>query len=454
MAIRLGLERIKQLLDVLHQPHDSFKSIHVSGTNGKGSICMYVASVLQAAEVGLVGTFTSPHLVEPRDSVRIQGRAVSAGDFQAAAQQVQHEDSAHSIGASPFEQLVATAFVVFRQQQVKYAVIEVGLGGTEDATNVLNASQVLVAVVGPVGLDHADILGRTPAAIAAHKAGIVKPGISDAVVALQPDPDALATITAHIATIHGCRLHLVRAAASRSSNDRLVRVEFQGQSIDIPQMLPGDFQLENIATAMQTLCVLASEHGVPITGKALVAGFGSVRWPGRLEWLQGAAGIAEGRRVLLDGAHNPMAAAVLAQYVNTQRRIGSGSLDGRVNWIVGFTRGKDIQGILRLLVQPHDRVYAVPFTQPQGMAWIHSEDTATICEAVKCLAVDLGNSDSNGDDSSRGRSAECIRCDDFLAALNASGQRNSDGSHESDMTVICGSLYLVADVYRQLHLEY
>ncbi|KAI8913707.1 Mur ligase [Entophlyctis helioformis] len=435
MSIQMGLARVATLLERLGNPHAALRVVHVAGTNGKGSVCSYVASVLHAAGFR-TGCFTSPHLLEPRDSVRIGGVPVAADVFTSAEARVATTNAEHGIGATPFEQLVAVAFSVFHEHSVDYAVIEVGLGGLGDATNVLPPP--LVAVVTSIGLDHVEFLGSTVASIAQHKAGIIKPG-SVAVLGPQSEPEARRVLVEQ-AQRTGCPYTEVRPAtrASASPTAQAARVSFAGDALDLPQMLPGDFQLENMATAVAALDALVTHHGVPIGRSALVAGFASVRWPGRLEWLspaQMAAGCSVPRdasqaplRVLLDGAHNPMAALVLRDYVNGQRPCS-------VHWIVGFTRGKDVKTILGSLLQTGDTVSAVPFSQPPGMPWIQCEPPARIRD----VAAQPGSAVE----------AAAVVCHDSFG----SAWRAVEAQPDPGLVVICGSLYLVADVYRHFGLS-
>ncbi|KAL2915687.1 Cell cycle serine/threonine-protein kinase cdc5/MSD2 [Polyrhizophydium stewartii] len=187
MAIVLGLERITALLERLGNPQRGLRVVHVAGTNGKGSVCACVASILRAAGVR-VGSFNSPYLLEPRDSVRVDCEPVAAAAFERATEQVAAADAALGIGATAFEQQTAAALVLLREARVEVAVMEVGLGGRHDATNVIDAPEV--AVVTAIGLDHTEYLGTTVEAIAAHKAGIIKAGSA---VVIGPQEDAAAT---------------------------------------------------------------------------------------------------------------------------------------------------------------------------------------------------------------------------------------------------------------------
>ncbi|KAH9263474.1 hypothetical protein BASA83_013139 [Batrachochytrium salamandrivorans] len=465
-TVQLGLERVTVLLEKLGNPHLSLKVVHVAGTNGKGSVCSYIASVLRCSGFR-TGSFTSPHLLEPRDSVRIDGAAVSAEAFATAEALVAATNDSSSVNATPFEKLTAVMFVLLQQQAVDYAVIEVGLGGLGDATNVIAAP--LVAVLTCIGIDHVEFLGHSLAEIAAHKAGIIKHG-STVVVGPQQDADVQALLV-DSAQQAGCAIRVVQPAVvapqghdatdtdagSRTTSDAdantnadadtnadttngstpatasaqiWVETVFCGKPLILPQMLPGAFQLENIAIAVAALDALTTLHSTDISPAAVVKGFRTIRLPGRLEWLHSST-IAS-RRVLLDGAHNLMSASALAEYVDRQRN------NRPVRWIVGFTRGKDVSGSLAHFLRPNDTVTAVPFPQPQSMPWIFSEPPSSVAHLAD-LTVTLG--------------AKAV-CHASFADAWKEYLDETDNAQEGDLLVICGSLYLVADVYRTLGMTF
>ncbi|EFQ98842.1 folylpolyglutamate synthase [Nannizzia gypsea CBS 118893] len=171
--IELGLARISRLVPASSL---AWKAIHIAGTNGKGSIAGYLSSLLTAGGLRC-GSFTSPHLVDRWDCITINERAVQESLFRHVEEQVKQRDASLGVGATEFELLTATAFEIFRQEQVDVGVVEVGMGGRLDSTNILPSESVLVSVIANIGLDHQAILGSTLAEIAAEKAGIMKPGV-------------------------------------------------------------------------------------------------------------------------------------------------------------------------------------------------------------------------------------------------------------------------------------
>jgi dihydrofolate synthase/folylpolyglutamate synthase len=170
--MNLGLDRIKLLLEELGNPHLKFKSIHVAGTNGKGSTCAMIASILREAGYK-VGLYTSPHLFDYRERIKINGRDISSKEFSQGISRIIRETQGKSGKPTVFEVLTAVAFWYFAKEKVDYAVVEVGMGGRLDATNVITP---LVSVITNIDLEHTAILGRTLAKVAAEKAAIIKPG--------------------------------------------------------------------------------------------------------------------------------------------------------------------------------------------------------------------------------------------------------------------------------------
>jgi dihydrofolate synthase/folylpolyglutamate synthase len=297
-TMKLGLERIQALLEALDHPERHGRMTHVTGTNGKGSTCAMIEAGLRAAG-RTTGLYTSPHLVSPTERIRIQGEPVSEQDFARAF------DIVHTVAESMsargeldchptyFETVTAMAFVLFREANVDDVVLEVGLGGRLDATNVVRPA---LSVITPIDMDHMAYLGDTLDAIAGEKAGILKPGVP-AIVSPQ-HPEALRRIEAE-AALRGSPL---LAAGSWPLSHLAIdaygsRFLAGGHPITCP--LPGEHQVDNARTAALALHTL----GVPLDGIA------HARWPGRLEFIR------RDPDYLLDGAHNPAGAAALARYL-------------------------------------------------------------------------------------------------------------------------------------------
>lgn len=300
---KFGLERMESLLEELGHPEAGQRFIHVAGTNGKGSTCAAIASVLRA-NGERTGLYTSPHLQEPTERIQIAGESVSAEQFaaafecvHAAAERMLTEDrmDAHP---SYFETVTAMAFVLFRGACDR-SVIEVGLGGRLDATNVIHPE---FAVVTPISFDHEAYLGNTLESIAAEKAGIIKPGVP-VVIARQAGPvrDLLMRRAREVrAPVVDCgELAITEIAGSAQG------CSFRLDGEPYVVALPGAYQAENAVTAI----VACRELGLP--DGAIREGLEKVRWPGRLEL------VARAPDLVLDGAHNPAGAEALARHIET-----------------------------------------------------------------------------------------------------------------------------------------
>ncbi len=302
--VKPGLEGTRAMLAALGDPQARFRSVHVAGTNGKGSVSALVERVLRAAGVR-TGLFTSPHLVDFRERLRVSGQwpaeRVLAERLEALA------GMAAFAGGTFFEVATALGFDWFARNDVQWGVIEVGLGGRLDSTNVI---QPRVCAITSIGLDHAEILGTTHAAIAAEKAGIFKAGVP-AVSGVEHD--GAATVIAHAARDAGAPLHQardlveVKAAQYGPWGTRLtVECEPWGK-FQLQTPLRGGHQRENARVALAVLSLLARAGDIRVPLTAVRAGFSEVVWPGRLEPSPAV------RRLWWDGAHNLESVRRMAQ---------------------------------------------------------------------------------------------------------------------------------------------
>jgi len=350
-GIRPGTERVRRILDLLGRPERAFAAVHVAGTNGKGSVCAMVESILRAEGVR-TGLYTSPHLVRFHERIRVDGAPVGDADLAACIDAVETEAARAAGGgageATFFEIGTAVAFEHFRRAGVQAAVIETGLGGRWDATNVVDP---LVAAICEVDLDHGEYLGRTIAAVAAEKAGIVKPGRP--VVCGATHPDAVAVIRA-AASAAGSTL--IDAAAAVSVRRRPAGLDGQRLSISTsqtdfpPVRLPllGRHQAANAAVAVAVVEAFGDATGAAIGAASLVRGLESVRWPARLQVLD------RDPPVLLDGAHNPHGARALAGALDELR-------GGRpIGLVAGVMADKDAAGFFRAIAPAATRCWTVP----------------------------------------------------------------------------------------------
>jgi len=305
-GIKLGLENVRTLLALVGNPHEGLKAVHVTGTNGKGSVCAYVASVLQKAGYR-TGLYTSPHLVRFNERIQVDGVPVSDEDLlrlwngiQPAMKQMDGERAVNR--PTFFEVTTAMAFEYFREKAIDVAAIEVGMGGRFDATNVIEGR---VAVVARVGLEHTEHLGRTVDRIAREKAGIIKP-TSRAVTVVQ---DALPVIESRCREL-GAPLAVVGrdVTVERISQDlsgQRVRVWGAFGELEVTTPLLGSFQVENVGLAIAALTELR-KTGSEVPDSAIVSGIAATRWPARFQKVR------TDPLVMVDGAHNGPAAAALA----------------------------------------------------------------------------------------------------------------------------------------------
>ncbi len=401
-GIDLGLERILQLLDHLGNPQDQVPIIHVTGTNGKGSVCAYLSSVLSTAGYR-VGRYTSPHLIDWTEQICINQQPIADLTLLDILQQVEAAILPHESSPTQFEVMTAAAWLYFAQQQVDLAVIEVGLGGRLDATNVCH--RPLATVITSISLDHWQYLGPTVADIAREKAGILKPGCP-AIVGQIP-PEAKTVIEQHIAELN-CPVTWVKPATVTQHTESLTRVTYQG--IEYPLPLLGQIQHLNSAIAIATLQTL-QQQGWVITSEAISQGMGNTRWLGRIQWTHW-----HHHPLLIDGAHNPAAAAVLRQYVETLQ-------PPSVSWVMGMLSTKDHHDIFKILLKPGDRLSLVPVPDHR------SADPQQLADLAQQICPHLAQ----------------VQCyPDLQNAL-----KNVDSDNDS-LTVLCGSLYLVGHFFKMI----
>ncbi|MDT8435141.1 MAG: folylpolyglutamate synthase/dihydrofolate synthase family protein [Gemmatimonadota bacterium] len=300
--IAWGLERTRAMLRDLGDPQDSFRALHVAGTNGKGSVAATAASILQAAGVR-TGLYTSPHLVDPAERVRVDGEPAVRDLLDGAAEAVR--PLAEREGATSFEAVTAAAFLAFARAGVEAAVVEVGLGGRLDATNVLGPR---ACVLTNVELDHAEYLGDTLEQIAAEKAGILK---RDVPAVLGPLPSRLLAVVAERARQAGASVHLLgrdfavtSIRTSRGGTRFALRSRSFPAGIELATPLPGAHQAVNAGLATEALAL----GGWMPAEETIRAGMARLRWPGRFDVRFGRGGTW-----VFDVAHNPAGARALAQ---------------------------------------------------------------------------------------------------------------------------------------------
>jgi dihydrofolate synthase/folylpolyglutamate synthase len=298
-GIKFGLENITTIVARLGHPERAFYSVHIAGTNGKGSVTAMVDAALRAAG-HRSARYTSPHLVDLAERFVIDGRPVRGEALAAAVDDVRGAvdgliaDGGLTAPPTFFEVTTAVAFEIFRRAGVEVAVLEVGLGGRLDATNVVAPPSLVATAITSIAFDHQRYLGTTLREIAIEKAGIIKPGVPVVVGPL--DPDAAAAID-DVAASRGAPV--IRASASDCDS--------------MTVGLAGAHQRSNAAVALGLLQQLDA-RGIAVSALAIEAGLARPHWPGRLEVRR----LADGRELLLDAAHNPAGAAALASYLRAE----------------------------------------------------------------------------------------------------------------------------------------
>lgn len=339
---RLGLDRTAELLDRLGRPQDRLKFVHVAGTNGKGSTCAYLASILQAAGLR-TGLFTSPYLITFEERIRVDGANVSLDELTEATLLVKKQAERMADHPTEFELMTAVALVHFARSGCDVVVLEVGLGGRLDSTNVIDAPEV--AVIARIGLDHTALLGGTLATIAGEKAGIVKPG--SAVVSYPQDPEAMAVVE-RAAAEAGDSLTVVDLAqleVSGVSRELLVRAfSYKGRSYRT--QLLGSYQPANAALAIEAAHALR-RRGWAVPDEAVERGIAETAWPGRFEIVRAGEGEPT---VVVDGGHNPQGARAL---VDSLEDVFPGR---KPVFVIGVLEDKDYPAMLETVL-PHGAAF-------------------------------------------------------------------------------------------------
>ena len=411
-GIHLGLERIHQLLEKLDNPHKQVPIIHVAGTNGKGSVCAYLSSVLTAAGYR-VGRYTSPHLIDWTERICINQKPICPTALQQCLEQVVSAAEGNTENPTQFEIITAAAWLYFAQQKADIAVIETGLGGRLDATNVCETP--LVSVITSISLEHWQILGPTVADIAGEKAGIIK---SKCPVVVGELPESARIVVEKRIQELDCPAFWVKPAvdlgdgfAEYNLNSK-IGVNSGSSAVKIRYQLPllGQVQLMNSSIALATIQTLQN-LGWQISPTAITEGIAQTQWPGRLQrttW--------NNRNILIDGAHNPAAAIALREYIDNLTTSPS-----PINWVIGILATKDCDDILQALLKKGDRLYLVPVPDQNSAS---PTELAAIAENI-CPEL-----------------AICQAFPDLATALDTAVT-------DENLTILCGSLYLIGYFLQQ-----
>lgn len=448
MSIDLSLVRIKKLFSLL--PVYKRPTIHIAGTNGKGSVTAILSSIFSASLVS-VGRFNSPHLVHVWDSISINGRTISQDIYREVRGEVESIDKAESLGASSFEIMTATAAQIFEQARVDIAIFEVGLGGRLDATNVLPDDTILASAITNIDLDHQKFLGSTPSAIAREKAAIARTG-KPCILGAQRYTEAH---DAAQETVHGLGGRVVNAIEVtprlRGATSYVfpegcqpVTAPFQpwDTTLDLELPLRGAHQLQNLAIALTILSVIIKERsGTPleaalnrISPSTLFHGVLKTMWPGRLEHIEL---LDPPLTLLADGAHNAASARALQSYLLSVTHASGEDRPPRT-FIIGLSDSppKTPLDTLTPLLHLGDRVALVHFTDVEDMPWVKNVPLHELEHVAQMLVKD-------GSIRLFERRPNDGPLDPLKRAL--SWANTLDNREE---IVLAGSLYLVADLYR------
>jgi dihydrofolate synthase/folylpolyglutamate synthase len=416
-GIKFGLTNSFLLMSCMGDPHRRFRSIHVAGTNGKGSTAAFLESMLRAAGYR-VGLYTSPHLVSFTERIRVNGAPISEDRVVELAERVREcyrrDEGTPGIPAmSPtfFEVTTIMAFTHFAEEAIDVAVVETGMGGRLDSTNVITP---LVSVITNVDLEHTEYLGDTLEAIAREKAGIMKEGVPVVTAASQPE---VVSVLRGEAAIRRAPFYCMPDdfGPEGAPSGALPHFSYQGIATRYANLnisMLGRHQVTNACLAVAAL-ELATSAGLQVPEQAVRGGLARAIWPGRLEL------VAVRPSVYLDGAHNPASAVVLAEALRDLKRFHR-----RLVLVLGILADKDHRGIIDRLVPLADRVIV---TQPQ---YARAMDAAALDREVAPLAVDR----------------VCART---IAEAITEARAQSD---PDDLVVVTGSLYTVGEA-RSLLLE-
>ena len=414
-GIKFGLESIETLLARLDHPERTFRSVHIAGTNGKGSVTAMVDTALGRAGYRSA-RYTSPHLIDLSERFVVAGRPVdaaalcgAAGDVRGAIEALRAEGA---LQAQPtfFEATTAVAFELFRRARVDVAAIEVGLGGRLDSTNVIRP---VATAITSVDFDHQQYLGSTLGEIAAEKAGIIKPGVP--VIVGDVGPDAW-TVIERIAGSRGAELIRARDGVDVAplepdpASDNVFSLRTPAHDYGTVRLaLRGAHQTANAIVAVRLLETLDA-RGVPVAADAILDGLARVSWPGRLE----RRTLSDGRELILDAAHNPAGAAALASYLT--------SLGGTPPALVfAAMRDKDARGMLRALLPTVGHVIVTRAANPR------SADPEALAAEARAIAPALA-----------------------VHVVPASADAIATAWTMSSRVVVAGSIFLLGDVMKEI----
>lgn len=399
-GICLGLDNITCLLGLLGNPQDRLKVIHIAGTNGKGSSASFVSSILNEAKLK-VGLYTSPHFLDFRERIRINSRPIPEKELIGLTSEIKALLSSNpSLLPTYFEVATAICLAYFAKEEVEIAILEVGMGGRLDATNVVDP---LVSVITNVDLEHTDQLGKTIKEIAYEKAGIIKE--KGLVVTAAEKEEALEVIK-EVCSRKKAKLFQVGKEIKIEGKDRIKGLHGRYENLKIP--LRGEYQLKNAACAIGA-CELLKEYNYLISKEAIVKGLANTCWPGRLEVL------SRNPFLVLDGAHNPAAISALFEAIAKEFSFENLIL------IVGILKDKDIPSMIKEIFKKAKRLKKVHIAK---LAYVRGASPEEIEKEVVRYTTEV-------------QLHPCVK----EAILKAKEEASL-----KDLILITGSLYAVAEV--------
>lgn len=405
-GIKPGLERIEALLERLGNPHKGMKFVHVAGTNGKGTACTLISSVLKESGYK-TGLYTSPYVLEFRERFQINGQMIPRGQLIQEVQllaPIVEEFEARNQPVTEFEFITAMAFHWFAKMDCDIVVLETGLGGRFDATNIIDAPEV--AIIMSISLDHTAILGDTLKEIAFEKAGIIKKGGR---LVLYPEQGE--GVIEQITDI--CAEREAELCIPSTGDIKILKLDIDGTTfecggVELHTPFLGEHQIKNAATALAAIGIL-KERGYNITGDGLVSGFGKASIPARMEI------ISREPLCLLDGGHNPGCALALKDALNSfvpQRKIA----------VIGMMEDKDSREALRILGPMFSKIVTIAPENPRALP---AEELAEIAKE-SCRQVYAAHT-----------------CGEALAAALKDMKCG-------DALIVCGSFFLAGEIREQL----
>jgi folylpolyglutamate synthase/dihydrofolate synthase len=473
IMIDLTLDRVHTLANLL--PPYTRPTCHITGTNGKGSVSAVLSSIFAASSL-TVGRFNSPHLVSPEDCIIIHGEPVDASSYQSARSIVESTNEEHAIGASSFELLTMTALLIFEAAHLDIVVIEVGMGGRLDATNIIPDSAILVSALTAVDLDHTALLGTTVRQIAREKAGIARAG-KVLVVGKQKWADVIDAAKLVVESNGGEVLQAGEQAVVKRDWDvsidgprppalslthapppQPVRIAIGcfPDHVNTLLHLQGEHQLSNLGVAATVISVILSHPSCAsltarnkITPKSVASGIRSASWLGRLSWhtLSLPSHPTSKLNLLVDGAHNAASAESLSAYISSLIHTSPGT-PLPITYILSLSKAPQkspVDTLVPLLNVGTDVSIAfVEFSSVEGMPWVKCVELNELRDAIREITPDAEVwSPAEGLSVAREQMNEQL-----TAALEWAAGKGGER-----LVVVAGSLYLVADFYRLLRKD-